>query len=78
MTLRKTSLSRRGVELASGDSLRDMFKTILSDPYDPDTNTEGFVNIGTAENVYTRHHPLCCKKSPEYLNLTDGSRGFGS
>ena len=49
----KTTLSSRGADLASGDNIREMFKTILANPYDPDTNPEGFINIGTSENVMT-------------------------
>ena len=49
--LDKSSLSSRGDELASAGGLLDKFKSILEDLYDPDTNPNGFVNIGTAENV---------------------------
>ncbi|KAL9632617.1 MAG: hypothetical protein Q9164_005210, partial [Protoblastenia rupestris] len=47
----KSSLSDRGVELSSAGGLIDKFKDILGDTYDPDTNPDGFVNIGTAENI---------------------------
>ncbi|KAJ9635156.1 hypothetical protein H2201_003310 [Coniosporium apollinis] len=51
MTIKKSStLGRRGAALASQESIRDKFGTILADPYDPDTNPSGFINIGTAEN----------------------------
>lgn len=46
-----TTLSKRGFDLAAGPSLRDRFDAILHDPYCPDTNLNGFINIGTAENV---------------------------
>ena len=47
----KSSLSDRGAELSSAGGFIDKFKDILGDTYDPDTNPDGFVNIGTAENV---------------------------
>lgn len=51
MTIKKAStLGHRGAALASQESIRDKFGTILADPYDPDTNPSGFINIGTAEN----------------------------
>lgn len=46
-----SSLSDRGLDLAKAGAMMDMFKTILENPYDPDKNPDGFVNIGTAENV---------------------------
>lgn len=49
-----SSLADRGLEFAKlGESL-GKFKTILSNPYDPDTNPGGFINMGTAENVRSR------------------------
>lgn len=45
-------LSQRGQELAASGSMLDKFKAILGNPYDPDTNPDGIVNIGTAENVW--------------------------
>ena len=47
----KPTLSNRGAELASRAEFIDVFKKILEDPYDPDTNPDGFVNLGTSENV---------------------------
>ena len=49
------SLSDRGTELSSVGGIIDTFKAILGNPYDPDTNPDGFVNIGTAENVSNFH-----------------------
>lgn len=46
-----TTLAKRGAELAAAPSIRDKFRTILKDPYDPDTNPDGFINLGVAENV---------------------------
>lgn len=46
-----STLSARGIELAHAGSSMDKFKTIMSDPYHPIDNPDGFVNIGTAENV---------------------------
>ena len=46
-----TTLSKRGVELATGENNREKFKKLLSDPYDPVKRPNGFVNIGVAENV---------------------------
>ena len=48
-----TTLSRRGKDFADGESSRDKFRDILDDPYDPDTNPNGYVNIGVSENVCT-------------------------
>lgn len=48
---KEPSLAARGLELAKAGEGIGFFKTILSDPYDPDENPHGFVNIGTAENV---------------------------
>lgn len=48
---RASTLSDRGLDLAKLGGILDKFKTILSDPYHPDDNPGGFVNIGTAENV---------------------------
>lgn len=46
-----STLAERGLDLATAGGAIEKFKTILSDPYDPDDNPDGFVNIGTAENV---------------------------
>ncbi|KAL9125967.1 MAG: hypothetical protein Q9217_004911 [Psora testacea] len=46
----KGVLSTRGNELASVSGVVDQFKELLENPYDPDTNPDGIVNIGTAEN----------------------------
>ena len=57
MTTIKGSLSERGAGLAKGENYRDKFKAILNDPYDPVQNPDGFVNLGTAENV-RRSYPM--------------------
>ena len=45
-----TSLSERGhAYLQDGDF--EQLRAILGDPYDRDTNPNGLVNLGTAENV---------------------------
>ena len=46
-----STLSERGYDLAKAGGIMEKFKTILSDPYHPDDNPGGFVNIGTSENV---------------------------
>lgn len=46
-----STLSDRGLDLAKAGGMVENFKTIMSDPYHPDDNPHGFVNIGTAENV---------------------------
>lgn len=43
-------LGERGAALAAAPSIRDLFKSILKHPYDPDRAPDGFINIGTAEN----------------------------
>ena len=52
-TKSESTLGQRGAELASGPSMRDQACTILGDNamFNPETNLEGLVNIGTAENV---------------------------
>lgn len=45
------SLSPRGKQLAKEGQTLSFFKGILNNPYHPDDNPDGFVNIGTAENV---------------------------
>lgn len=51
-TKSESTLGQRGAELASGPSIRDQASTILGDNamFNPETNLEGLVNIGTAEN----------------------------
>ena len=46
-----STLSRRGVEYTKGPNLRQKFKQLLTDLYDPISNPNGFVNLGLAENV---------------------------
>ena len=46
-----STLSDRGYDMAKAGGNMDKFKTILSNPYHPIDNPEGFVNIGTSENV---------------------------
>lgn len=46
---RETTLSRRGVVLAT-KSGRDKSTKIRKNPYDPEKNPDGFVNMGVAEN----------------------------
>ena len=48
------TLALRGRQLAHDAQNLDKFKTIMSDPYHPDTNPDGFINMGTAENVRPR------------------------
>jgi hypothetical protein len=57
MTIRMSSISERGRALAT-QNLRKKFSAILADPYDPDNNPDGIVNIGTAENVFSTIHDL--------------------
>ena len=49
----ETPLSHRGAEIASHGGLAGKFKKILGNPYDPDSNPDGFVNMGVAENVHS-------------------------
>lgn len=44
-------LSNRGSELSVLGSQFAGFKVIFGDLYDPDTNPNGFVNLGVSENV---------------------------
>lgn len=45
------SLSSRGAELIANGSPWDKLSQILANPYQPESNPDGFVNLGTAENV---------------------------
>ena len=63
-----TTLSHRGRDLADGPSGRDKFREILGDPYEPDLNPDGFINIGVAENV-------CLKPFGISIHLRAGAKG---
>ena len=52
----ETSLSKRGLELKEAAALVDKFKKIFENPYEPDKNPKGFVNLGVAENVSLSMH----------------------
>lgn len=45
-----STLGPRGAELAKGPDIRSLFEKFGSSPYNVKDNTDGFVNIGTAEN----------------------------
>ena len=47
----ESTLAERGQDLANAGEFLDLFKNILNDPYDPKDNSDGFINIGTSENV---------------------------
>ena len=51
MTLVGGSLSRRGIQLEGSGQMIDKFKNILGNLYDPETNPDGWCNVGVAENV---------------------------
>ncbi|KAI7212947.1 PLP-dependent transferase [Hortaea werneckii] len=61
-----STLAPRGAELADGPSLRELFGGILGDKYEKETNPNGMINIGTAENYimipevsqFTQIHPV--------------------
>ncbi len=62
---KRGSLSSRGaIRAATGGRLLDKFKEIFANPYDPETNPDGFVNIGVAENV--------CSESTETSIISNG------
>jgi hypothetical protein len=46
-----TSLSSRGSELTELGKGWDNFKTSFADPYHPDINPDGLLNMGLADNV---------------------------
>ena len=52
------SLADRGLELVPFGKFLDKFKEILQNPYDPDTNPDGFINMGVAENVCVRSYAM--------------------
>ena len=51
MAASSSGLLSRGSELSASGATLDKFKAILGNPYEPDTNPDGIVNIGVAENV---------------------------
>ncbi|KAI7089158.1 PLP-dependent transferase [Hortaea werneckii] len=75
------TLAPRGAELADGPSLRELFGGILGDKYDKETNPNGMINIGTAENYtmipevsqYTQAHPVAL--DPNQLSYGEGPWG---
>ncbi|KAI7251974.1 PLP-dependent transferase [Hortaea werneckii] len=76
-----STLAPRGAELADGPSLRELFGGILGDKYDKETNPNGMINIGTAENYtmipevsqYTQDHPVAL--TPDQLSYGEGPWG---
>ncbi|KAI7270793.1 PLP-dependent transferase [Hortaea werneckii] len=76
-----STLAPRGAELADGPSLRELFGGILGDKYDKETNPNGMINIGTAENYtmipevsqYTQAHPVAL--TPDQLSYGEGPWG---
>ena len=78
-----TNLSSRGAEIASGLDVRRMFDLLEGDKYDPDSNPEGFVNIGIAENYcmsgdvasYIRHCGPQVDLAPRDYTYNDGPWG---
>ncbi|RMZ03009.1 hypothetical protein D0860_06979 [Hortaea werneckii] len=76
-----STLAPRGAELADGPSLRELFGGILGDKYDKETNPNGMINIGTAENYtmipevsqYTQAHPVAL--TPNQLSYGEGPWG---
>ena len=70
-----SGLSRRGEEYLK-DGGFEMIRQLLRDLYDRDTNPNGIVNMGTAENVcFIRERPLClafqCANSAQYVMLPE-------
>lgn len=75
-----STLADRGLQFSDIGEVLEKFKIILSDPYDPDTNPDGFINMGVAENVRDRswgifacplnaslnaiYSPTCSKRLP--------------
>ena len=48
--LSNSGLSSRGKDLWKEGGMRDMLNKIFDNPYAPETNPSGFINIGVAEN----------------------------
>lgn len=57
------TLSDRGRVIAK-NNIRSYFATILDDPYDAEANPNGFINIGTSENVGCIPLALACFLGP--------------
>ena len=51
LVITNSPLSSRGSELSVLGRQFAGFKAIFGDLYDPDTNPDGFVNLGVSENV---------------------------
>lgn len=62
-----SSLSNRGQDLQAGGGLIEKWKWILDNPYDPDTNPDGVVNLGVAENYLMLDEPA--KFANQHLRL---------
>ena len=54
-----SGLSERGEAYIKDAAGLERIKQLLGDVYDPDTNPNGIVNLGTAENVCTAPHAQC-------------------
>lgn len=57
-----TSLASRGRDLVHAGEFLDMFQTILSNPFEPDSNPTGFIKMGTVENVSFKLRVLCLNR----------------
>ncbi|MCJ1463842.1 hypothetical protein MMC07_002451 [Pseudocyphellaria aurata] len=74
------SLADRGLHFAQAGESLDKFKFVLSDPYHPDTNPDGFINMGIAENhnmlpevaEFVNQH---FKLDPKQLSYNEGPLG---
>ena len=51
---RSSALSNRGLELQANGGLVERWKWMLDNSYHAETNPDGIVNLGTAENVSKR------------------------
>lgn len=72
-----STLALRGAELANGPfGFRNLFKTVEGDKFDPITNPDGFVNIGTAENFIMLPEVAAFTSSREF-NFTARNFSYG-
>lgn len=77
MSSARTTLAPRGVELAANSDVLDLFRTILSNPYDPDENPDGYINIGTSENYIMLDEVARFSEARLGLSARDLSYGEG-
>lgn len=71
-----STLSVRGAASVAAGGHFEKFKSIWGNPYHPDTNTSGFVNIGTSDNYLM--HPEAADFANENFHLNPPDMTYGT